>query len=424
MIYKGYNLVFDTKKSYGSYIVDAITGKKYLDMFSFYGSCTVSHNHPELTKEEYIKEIGALAIHNPSNGDIYTKEYAEFISTFKETCMPSEFKHLFLIAGGSLAVENALKVAFDWKVRKNLQKDYGEIGKKVIHFKEAFHGRSGYTMSLTCTDPSKYQYFPLFKWPRIINPKIRFPLNRENLDIVIKDEIQAVSEIEIILKTFGEDVACIIVEPIQGEGGDNHFRSEFWLKLKQLSLQYDVLLIADEVQTGLGLTGKMWCYQHLGDAPDIIVFGKKTQVCGIMCTDRINDVDNVFSVPSRINSTWNGNLIDMIRCTKMLEIINNEQLVENAANMGDYTINKLNQLQDSYPHLISNIRGKGLMIAFDLPNEIFCNKIKKVAFEKGLIIISCGTRSIRLRPMLDITTVDIDNLYNILNLCFFDLTKE
>jgi len=417
----GFDLVFDLNKSKGNYVVDALNQKKYLDMFGFYASCPVGHNHPKMTDKNFIKELGKIAIHNPSNSNIYTIEYAKFLATMQRICMPKGFEHLFLIAGGTLAVESALKTAFDWKVRRNMRDGKGAKGSQVIHFKDAFHGRSGYSLSLTNTDPAKYLHFPLFDWPRIINPAIKFPLNQENLRKVVEKEQIALNHITSILDNEGDDIACIILEPIQGEGGDHHFRPEFWKKLRQLADKYHVLLIADEVQSGMGITGKLWAYEHLGAEPDIIVFGKKLQVCGIMCNQRINEIkDNVFAIPSRLNSTWGGNLVDMVRSRKYMEIIEEENLINNAKVVGNYCLNHFYELQLQYPNLIFNVRGKGLMIAFDLPNKELCEKLKQIAYHKGLLIISSGDRTIRLRPMLDIKKKDIDRLVEILNDC---LTK-
>lgn len=192
---------------------------------------------------------------------------------------------------------------------KKFKNGKGHKGHKIIHFKNAFHGRSGYSLSLTNTDPSKYLYFPLFDWPRFDLPVLKFPLDEENIDYVIRKEQEIEEQLINLLSEDGDDIAAIILEPIQGEGGDNHIRPEFWLKLRNLANQYDVLLIADEVQSGIGLTGKMWAYEHFGEGstatPDIVCFGKKSQVCGIMCTSRIDEINNnVFKVPSRINSTW------------------------------------------------------------------------------------------------------------------------
>jgi len=418
----GFNLVFDLNKSKGSYVVDAISQKKYLDMFGFYASCPVGHNHPKLIEKNFLRDLGKIAVHNPSNSNVYTLEYAKFLATFQRFCMPHGFDHLFLITGGTLAVESALKVAFDWKVRRNLRDGKGNQGQKVIHFKDAFHGRSGYSLSLTNTDPAKYLHFPLFDWPRVINPSITFPLNQNNLDRVMEKEQLAIDHIRSILNEEGDDVACIIIEPIQGEGGDHHFRPEFWKLLRKLADQYNVLLIADEVQSGMGITGKLWAYEHLGAEPDIIVFGKKLQVCGIMCNKRIDEIkDNVFTVPSRLNSTWGGSLVDMVRSRKYMEIIEEENLIQNANIVGNYCLNRFYELKSLFPKLISNVRGRGLMIAFDLPNKETCEKLKQIAYNKGLLIISSGDLTIRLRPMLDIKKKDVDKLVDILKDCLIEL---
>ena len=425
MLVDGYDLVFDPKKSHGSYLHDSVTQKDYLDMFSFFASWSLSYDHPKLNNNEFKHLMGELSIHNPANSDIYTKEFAQFVATFERVCMPQGFNHLFLISTGTLAVENALKIAFDWKAKKNLKAGKKIKNNKVIHFREAFHARSGYALSLTNTDPAKYLHFPLFDWPRIINPKITFPLEDLNLENCINNEEASLNHIEALLIDDGDDISSIILEPIQGEGGDNHFRPEFWQSLRKLADQYDVMLIADEVQSGMGMTGKMWAYQHLGAQPDIICFGKKAQVCGVMCNSRVDEVeDNVFNVSSRINSTWGGSLTDMMRSVKIIETIEEENLVENARILGTYTLGKLHKLSNKYPTTILNVRGKGLMCAFDLPNKELCAKLLKVAYENQLIIISCGNQSIRLRPLLDVKYEDIDNLYNILDKCINKLQNE
>lgn len=422
MLVDGFDLVYDMNKSHGAYIHDARTGKDYLDFFSFFASWPVSHNHPAMKDPEFLQQIGHIACFNPSNSDIYTVEMAQFVSTFERVAMPPEFKHLFLVSGGSLAVENALKAAMDWKVRKNIAAGRGERGQKIIHFKEAFHGRSGYSLSLTNTDPRKYLYFPLFKdWPRVENPKAIFPLEGENLQKTIEAEQRSLMHIKAILEAESVEIAAIILEPVQGEGGDHHFRPEFWQALRKLADQYEVMLIADEVQAGMGLTGKFWSWQHYGCAPDLMTFGKKAQVCGFMATSRIDEVkDNVFQVPSRINSTWGGSLVDMVRSRKILEIIEEEKLVENAATLGAYMLERLQELSNKYPDRIMNVRGKGFMAAFNLPSPQHCTQLKALAYERGALIISCGTRGdvIRLRPVLDTKKEDVEKLAAILDECF------
>jgi len=423
MLADGFPIVVDMKKSQGMYLFDAKEGKHYLDFFSYFASWALGHNHPKMNDPEFIEKISYIARHKPSNSDLYTVEMAQFVATFERVAMPDEFKHLFFISGGALAVENALKVAFDWKVRKNIAAGKGERGYKVIYFKDAFHGRTGYTLTLTNTfDPNKTKYFPKFDdWFKVENPAITFPLEGENIAKVEAAEKESLARVEKILTEDGDDVAAIIIEPIQAEGGDNHFRGEFLKGLRELADKYDVMLIFDEVQTGIGLTGKFWCYQHFGVVPDIISFGKKAQVCGIMATDRVDEVEeNVFNISSRINSTWGGNLVDMVRSQKILEIIEEDNLVENTEKVGKYFLDKLLELQESFPELISNTRGRGLMCAFDLPDTAMRNKVRQMAFEKGAIILPCGAKTIRFRPALICQNDDVDRLIAIL----YDVLKS
>ena len=260
MLVDGYSeIVVDLQKSEGNYIYDSLSGRKYLDMFSYFATAPIGHNHPAMHDPEFEEKILSVAIMKPSNSDFYSTEMAEFVQTFSKYAIPEQLPYLFLVSGGALAVENALKAAFDWKVRRNFQKGIKEEkGSQVIHFKEAFHGRSGYTLSLTNTDKRKTKYFPKFNWPRITNPKILFPFNEVNLDKVVALENQAIDEIKAAIHECSDDIAAMIIEPIQGEGGDNHFRKEFFQKLRTVADESDILLIFDEVQTGIGLTGKMW----------------------------------------------------------------------------------------------------------------------------------------------------------------------
>lgn len=404
----GMDIIVDLNKSKGSWIVDKRNGDEYLDCFSMFASMAVGYNHDSLLA---MKEIfGELAIQKPANSDSYTEPFAEFLQTFEQYAMPSSLPHLFFIEGGALAVENALKAAFDWKVKKNFAKGTKEeTGSKIMHFRQAFHGRSGYTLSLTNTaDPRKTGYFPKFDWPRITNPKITFPLNSENLAAVEIAEQEALTEIKQHLANEGDDIAGLIIEPIQGEGGDNHFRNEFFKNLRLLCDKHDILLIYDEIQTGVGLTGKFWAYQHFDAPPDIICFGKKTQVCGIMASKRLDEVkNNVFTEPSRINSTFGGNLIDMVRCSAILKIIEKENLIDNACHRGKELLEGFENLQNEFPGIISNSRGRGLMCAFDLQDGRTRDTCRKMLLEEKLLVVGCGEKSIRLRPHLVITQEEV-----------------
>ncbi len=409
MLVDGLDLVFDLKRSQGSYIYDSRNGRRFLDFFSFFATQPVGLNHPRMVEPAFKEKMAEVAIHNPSHSDVYTVPMAEFVDTFDRVAIPPELPYLFLVAGGSVAVENALKTAFDWKVRKNLTRGRGEKGSLVLHFREAFHGRTGYSISMTNTaDPRKTMYFPKFDWPRIDNPKLRFPV-ASHVDEVIAAEKEAVRQIEKAIKDHPDEVAALIIEPIQGEGGDNHFRPEFLRKLRELAFEHEFLFIVDEVQTGVGLTGKMWAYQHFGFTPDVLVFGKKTQICGILAGRRIDEVEkNVFHESTRINSTWGGNLVDMVRFGRYLDIIEEEKLVERSRQVGGVLLAELERLQEENPGRISNARGRGLMCAFDLPDTETRDRFKKVAFESGMLILGSGRRSIRFRPTLSVGEDEIE----------------
>jgi L-lysine 6-transaminase len=408
MLADGFKIVLDLENSKGAILVDEVTGDKYLDFFTFFASSPLGMNHPYLQSEEVKEILYKVVVNKPSNSDIYTTYMADFVDSFAQIAKPDYMKYLFFVSGGALAVENGLKVAFDWKVRKNFLKGYKEEkGQKVIHFKEAFHGRSGYTMSLTNTDPAKVKYYPKFDWPRITNPKIQFPLEN-HLDEVIKLENQAIEEIDLAIKNNPDDIAVIIIEPIQAEGGDNIFRKEFFEKLRKIADENEILLMFDEVQTGFGLTGKFWASDYYVK-PDIIAFGKKAQVCGIMVSDRIDDIeDNVFKVSSRINSTWGADLTDMVRSKFILDVIKNENLVDNARKVGDHLKYQLELIQNEFPKLINNVRGLGLMCSFDLPTAELRDKFRETCYNEKLMILGCGEKSIRFRPPLNITESEID----------------
>lgn len=415
MLADGMDIIVDLKKSKGSWLVDQRNGDKYLDCFAMFASMAVGYNHPKL---KAVKDLfGRLAIQKPSNSDSYSQALAEFVETFSRYAIPDYLPHAFFIEGGALAVENALKTTFDWKVRKGFQKGYDRpVGSKIIHFKQCFHGRSGYTLSLTNTaDPRKTMYFPKFDWPRIDNPKIVFPLNKQNRAYVIARERLALDQIRQAIEREGDEIAGLIIEPIQGEGGDNHFRNEFMAELRKICDAHEILLIMDEVQTGIGLTGKFWAHEHFDIRPDIISFGKKTQVCGILASRRVDEVDgNVFKEPSRINSTFGGNLIDMVRCSHILRIIDEEHLVDNARIRGRELLTGLQKLTDKHPDILSNARGRGLMCAFDLPDTAQRDRLRKDLLAERLLVIGCGERSIRFRPHLIISEDEVQTVLAIL----------
>ena len=212
-----------------------------------------------------------------------------------------------------------------------------------------------------------------------------------------------------------DEIAAIIIETIQGEGGDNHFRKEFFQELRRLADENEAFLIFDEVQTGLGMTGKMWAFENYGVQPDAFAFGKKTQVCGCVVGRRVEEIDDhVFNQSSRLNSTWGGNLVDMVRCQRILEVMDEEKLVAHAATVGQHLLQGLQGLAERHSSL-TNARGLGLFCAFDMPDGAAREKLRSNCMDKGLMILGSGDRTIRFRPALVVQQADIDEALQLLD---------
>ncbi len=411
----GFRVVVDLEKSRGSYLYDAASGRRLIDLYGFFGSMPVGFNHPRFDDPDVERDLLRAAKAKVANSDIYSESYAEFVGTFARIVGLAPLERYLFIEGGALAVENCLKAAMDWKVRKNLAAGYGERGTKILHFRRAFHGRSGYTMSLTNTDPRKTDLFAKFDWPRVSNPSIDFSLEESQREVdVIEREKQSEAEIRDHINRDKIDICAIIIEPIQGEGGDNHFRGEWLQTLRRICDENEMLLIFDEVQCGMGATGRNWCCEHFNVLPDLLAFGKKAQVCGVMAGPRLDEVkDNAFRLSSRLNSTWGGNFTDMVRSTHCLRIIEEEHLVENAAKVGAYFLDQLRDLQREEP-MISATRGRGLFLAFDLPDPDTREEFWKGLFDLGVLTLRSGEGSIRFRPALDTTAEVVDEAVDLM----------
>ncbi|MDV7199014.1 L-lysine 6-transaminase [Rhodococcus kroppenstedtii] len=400
LLVDGFDLVLDLQRSRGATLVDERDGATYLDMFTFFASNALGMNHPALTEDEQFRDdLLTAALHKPSNSDVYTEPMARFVDTFARVLGIPELPHLFFVEGGALAVENALKVAFDWKSRRNEEAGRDpRLGTRILHLEHAFHGRSGYTLSLTNTDPIKVARFPAFDWPRIPSAYVR---DGADMDALEGRSLAAARE---HFDRHPHDIAALVLEPIQGEGGDHHFRPAYLRALQDLCHEYDALVVVDEVQTGVGITGTAWAHTQLGLEPDVVAFGKKTQVCGIMAGRRVDLVrDNVFRVGSRINSTWGGGLADMVRARRILEVIERDGLVECAAQLGEVLGDELSTLAVRHP-VVSEVRGRGLMRAISLPDtETRDAVVTDLREREHVLMLGCGSRSIRFRPALTVT---------------------
>jgi L-lysine 6-transaminase len=410
----GYDMVIDLDKSKGVWIHDSARGEDYLDAFTCFASWPLGFNHPDLMEEEFNEKILTVSRNKIANSDLYTTELAEFVEAFGSKVTPEGFSHHFWVSGGALAVENALKTAFDWKARKlgrtNFLDDVNDLS--ILHFEQAFHGRTGYTMSLTNTLPDKIGLFPKFNWPRVSTPYCEFDNDGNVSNDVAAMEAKTCAEIERAFDEHSNRIAAIVIEPMQGEGGDNHFRDEFLQKIRQYADEREALLIFDEVQTGFYGSGKPWFWQHSGVKPDVVSFGKKTQTCGIYAGSRIDEVpDNVFKLSSRINSTWGGNLVDMVRCTQFIKIIERDNIAELVTKVGEYIIAGLRDIAKE-TELYTSVRGKGSLIAFTMESAEQRGNMLQSMFNEKVLALPCGNRSVRFRLPLVMTMEDASELLN------------
>ena len=411
MLVDGFAIVLDLVKSHGTRLVDARDSTEYLDFYTFFGSSPLGMNPPGLFDDPTTREeLVAAAANKPANAEVPTVQLAEFVTTFARVLGDPALPHLFFVEGGALAVENALKCSFDWKSRRNEAAGRSsELGTKVLHLRHAFHGRSGYTLSLTNTDPVKTDRFPKFDWPRISSPAVHFPLESHLAEVEAAEEL-ALTQAKAAFEAYPHDIACFIAEPIQCEGGDRHLRSEFLLAVQDLCHRYDALFVLDEVQTGAGATGTPWCYQQLGLAPDLVAFGKKVQLGGVMAGRRVDEVpQNVFCTSGRIDSTWGGNLTDMVRSRRLLQLVEQSGAIANAATVGQHLLARLVELEHTFPKAVSNARGRGFIAAIDLATRELRNSVLTTLWrEEHVIAFGCGERSLRLRPALSMTADEVD----------------
>jgi len=411
----GERVIVDLERSRGSILVDAETSQELVDFHGFIASLPLGYNHPSVVEDEaYQTKLHQASQYRVAIPDIYHSYYADFVEVFAST-LPIEFQsHLFFIDGGSVAVENALKTAMDYKIRRNFDRDIHGKGYQVLHLRNAFHGRTGYCLSVTNTnDPRKYAHFAKFDWPRVDVPALYFDRAGTAHRDAIGEEQALQAMRSALSQTRVHDICAILLETIQGEGGDRHLSGEFLQEVYGLSREFDCLVIFDEVQCGFGTTGKWWAFEHQPIAPDLVAFGKKTQVCGIAATQHIDTVNNTFTTPSRISSTWGGQLVDMVRCEKIIQVIRAEHLLPQIAQQGAYILAQLREFGQQ-TGLVANVRGRGAFIGFDVVDTPTRDRVRELSKQAGCLFLTCGEVSLRFRPALTIQIWEIDRGLGIL----------
>jgi 4-aminobutyrate aminotransferase/(S)-3-amino-2-methylpropionate transaminase len=407
------NMLADYTKCFGNYIVDP-DGNQLLDVYAQIASIPVGYNNPALAKAAQSPEMVNAIINRPALGNFPSHDWADVLETGILKVAPKGLDQVFTAMAGSDANETAYKAAFMWRRMKerggptvefteeemnsamNNQSPGASQELSIMSFKTAFHGRLFGSLSTTRSKPIHKLDIPAFDWPQATFPQLKYPLEA-HAEENAKAEADSLAEVEHLIKNYHIPPCAVIVEPIQSEGGDNHASPAFFRGLREITAKHNVLLIVDEVQTGVGATGKFWAHDHwdLPSPPDMVTFSKKAQTAGYY----FGNPELRPNKPYRQFNTWMGDPARALLFRAIIDEVQRLNLVENTAKVGDYLFGKLEGLAKKYPGQFENLRGKGMgtFIAFDNPQrDEFLAKAKKF----GVNIGGSGASAVRLRPML------------------------
>nr|OQO29140.1 4-aminobutyrate aminotransferase [Rachicladosporium sp. CCFEE 5018] len=406
------NMMCNYQDSFGNYIAD-VDGNVLLDVYAQIASIPVGYSNPNLMQAAMSPQMISAIINRPAMGNFPQHDWAEILETGMLRVAPKGLNQVLTATAGSDANELAYKAAFMWKAqqrRGSYNADFsaediessmnnqtpGSPNMSILSFKTGFHGRLFGSLSTTRSKPIHKLDIPAFDWPQASFPALKYPLE-DHVQENAKEEQRCLEEFEHVLTTFHSPPAAIIVEPIQSEGGDNHASPAFFQGLRAITKKHDVLMIVDEVQTGVGATGKFWAHDHwnLQDPPDMVTFSKKAQAAGYY----FGNPELRPNKPYRQFNTWLGDPARALLFRAIIDEIERLNLVENTATTGAYLYSGLESLAQKYPKEIQNLRGKGqgTFIAWDSPRR---DEVLKKAKGEGINIGGSGAMAVRLRPML------------------------
>ena len=373
-----FNIKLDFSRSHGSYLYDHHTQKEYLDFFGMYASLPLGYNHPIFNTSEFKEEYLRTASFKVNNCEFVSAETLAFDRLFVEYAGKNLFKHFHYTCTGALAVEAAIKTCIEHG---------GCRLPRILSFNNSFHGINSYGGFVT----SRFSGADarLNGFPEIFSVKVDCDLNQ------VEEEI---------LKNH---LTCILVEPIQCSSGDRHHDKHFFQGLRELCNLYKVPLVFDEIQVGFGGTGKLWYFEYLDIVPDVVIFGKKTQLSGIMVREGFGEI---FSPGKniRLEVTWDGDVADMVRCKHIIKAYEENNILQNVCKQAELLKTGLSKFKQ-----IKNLRNCGLIMAFDLKNRIERDKIVDGLFKNGFLCNSTADRSIRLRPNLNLSAQDVNEALRI-----------
>jgi len=421
------NVLADYNKSVGNYLADP-DGNMFLDVFAQIASIPLGYNNPALAKAASTPEMVSAIINRPALGNFPSHDWADVLKSGILKAAPKGLDNVFTAMTGSDANETAYKAAFMY--RRQLERggrdvDFtpeelesvmnnqspGASQLSILSFKTGFHGRLFGSLSTTRSKAIHKLDIPAFDWPQATFPQVKYPLDKYAAENAAAEKA-SLDEVEYLIKNWHLPPAAVVVEPIQSEGGDNHASPDFFRKLRALTRRHGILLIVDEVQTGVGATGRFWAHEHwnLEDPPDMVTFSKKAQAAGYY----YRNPELRPNKPYRQFNTWMGDPARALLFRAIVNEIDRLDLVSHTAAVGDYLYRRLEDLASRHPEHFRNLRGKGqgTFIAFDTPRrDEFLAKAKTL----GVNIGGCGPSAVRLRPMLVLREGHVDILADALD---------
>lgn len=416
------SMVVDDARSLGTSLVD-VDGNVFLDMSASFALGALGYNHPRLLEVARSDAFARAAVNPTSTPFLTTETWFDFMTALEEKYAPRGMAKIFCVDAGGEGVEAALKAAFivhgerrraaageptnplqlDNAQQQRIMDNAGTDA-VIVSFSGAFHGRGLGPMTATHSKLIHKADLPAFPWPQVPFPANRWPL-AEHAEENARLEAQALVQLERVLDAHAHRVAAVIVEPVQSEGGDRHASPAFYRGVQTLAHAYGAAFILDEVQTGVCISGRLWCHEHLDlpEPPDLVTFGKKMQLGGFFAREAW-DIRQF----GRMYQTRNGDRTRAMLALATLEVVERDRLVEHVANVGEHYLAGLEDLVARFPALLAQARGKGFLLAFDLPTPAARDEFNRRALQHGVFASYTGVSSVRLRPHLITTHAEVD----------------